>query len=94
MTNIGHFRAASKLLEGKQAEIEDFTYTVAHDLKAPVSAIGMTADGLLDGALADSARPEVSLILRLAGETEDMIVDLLRMVRIVSMNSECGPLKE
>src|SRR5262249_40326626 len=65
-------------------EIEDFAYTVAHDLKAPLSAIEMTADCLLDGELPEAARTDVARMLRLAGQTENMIVDLLRMVRIVS----------
>ncbi|TMA35382.1 MAG: HAMP domain-containing histidine kinase [Deltaproteobacteria bacterium] len=71
-------------LARKQAEIEDFTYTVAHDLKAPLSAITMTADLLLDEDLAEPMRGDVTRILRLAGDTENMIVDLLGMVRIVS----------
>jgi signal transduction histidine kinase len=75
---------ANATLARKQAEVEDFTYTVAHDLKAPLGAIGMTADGLLDGELGESARSDVARILRLSGETENMIVDLLGMVRIVS----------
>ncbi len=44
----------------------------------------MTADGLLEGSLVETVRPDVARILRLAGETENMIADLLRMVRIVS----------
>jgi signal transduction histidine kinase len=75
---------ATAAVARKQAEIEDFAYTVAHDLKAPLGAIGMTADCLLDGELADPVRSDVTRILRLAGETENMIVDLLGMVRIVS----------
>jgi len=71
-------------LARKQAEIEDFTYTVAHDPKAPLSAITMTADLLLDEDLAEPMRGDVTRILRLAGDTENMIVDLLGMVRIVS----------
>jgi len=71
-------------LERKQAEIEAFAYTVAHDLKAPLGAIEITADGLLDREVAETMRSDVVRILRLAGETENMIVDLLPMVRIVS----------
>ena len=74
---------ANASLARKQAEIEEFTYTVAHDLKAPMSAISMTADCLLDGDLADPARDDVTRILRLAGDTENMIVDLLGMVGLV-----------
>jgi signal transduction histidine kinase len=43
-----------------------------------------TADLLVDEDLADPVRSAVTRILRLAGETENMIVDLLGMVRIVS----------
>jgi signal transduction histidine kinase len=75
---------ANATLARKQAEIEDFAYTVAHDLKAPLSAISVAADDLLDGELAELGRRDVMRIVRLAGETENMIVDLLRMVRIVS----------
>ena len=47
----------------------------------------MAADGLLDGpadGLPNRVRSDVTRILRLAGETENMIVDLLGLVRIVS----------
>ncbi len=75
---------ATAAVARKQAEIEDFAYAVTHDVKAPLSAIGVTADGLLDGELAEPVRAELKRILRVAGETEIRIVDLLSMVRIVS----------
>src|SRR5262249_32251214 len=82
---------ATASLARKNTEIEHFTYTVAHDLKAPLSAITMTADGLLDGDdVRDAGRGDVARILRLAGDTENMIVDLLRMVRIVSEPEAVG----
>ena len=75
---------ANATLARKQKEIEDFAYTVAHDLKAPLASIAMTADCLLEEGLAEPVHTDVARILRVAGETENMIVDLLRMVRIVS----------
>ena len=44
----------------------------------------MTADELLEGDLAEPVRGDVARILRGAVETENMSVDLLGMVRIVS----------
>ena len=76
---------ATASLARKQTEIEDFAYAVAHDLKAPLTAISATADLVLDADdVPAPARTDVLRILRLAGETEKMIGDLLRMVRIVS----------
>ncbi len=81
---------ANPALARKQAEVEEFTYTVAHDLKAPLSAISITADQLLDDGLPDPARADVARIFRLAGETENMLVDLLAMLRIVSEPEPVG----
>jgi signal transduction histidine kinase len=75
---------AHATLAKKQSEMEHFAYTVAHDMKSPLSAISITADGLLDGELAEPVRSDVARIVRLATKTEHMTVDLLRMVRIVS----------
>ena len=74
---------AADALARQQTEIEEFTSTVAHDLKAPLSAITMTADCLLEAtgdALPDPVRRDVAQILRLAGETETMIGDLRKRV--------------
>ena len=78
---------ATASLARKQAEIEDFAYAIAHDLKAPLTAISMTADGVLDAHpndIPEDVRTDVARVLRVAGETENMIGELLRMMRIVS----------
>jgi signal transduction histidine kinase len=71
-------------LERKRREMEHFTYTVAHDLKVPLSGIVVAADRMLDAELADPVRADLKRIVRLAGTTQQMTVDLLGMVRIVS----------
>ena len=74
-------------MAAKQREVEEFAYTIAHELKAPLSAITLITDMVLDqhiDHLSDRARQDLARVIRLAGETEHMIVDLLNFVRIVS----------
>lgn len=81
---------ANASLAAKHTEIEQFTYTVAHDVKAPLSGITMIADGLLEKDLPEPVRADVARVLRIAGQTENMVADLLRMVRIVSEPEAVG----
>ena len=77
----------ARALEEKQDELRTFVYAVTHDLKAPLSAMLLTADLVLarEGeALGSETRDDLGRILRLAGGTEDMIRDLLEMFRITS----------
>jgi signal transduction histidine kinase len=76
-----------RALSEKAEELRTFVYTVTHDLKNPVSAILLTADLMLqrDGsALAPEGRGDLERIVRLAGDTEDMIRDLMGFFRITS----------
>ena len=80
-------------LARKNREIEEFTQTVAHDLKVPLSAISMRTSMVLNGhgkALPDAARADLTSAIRLARQTETMVTDLLRMVRIVSEPEPVG----
>ena len=77
----------ARALEEKQEELRSFVYTVTHDLKAPLSAILLTADLVLQrhgGTLTAEGHDDLERIVRLAGGTEDMIRDLLEMFRITS----------
>jgi signal transduction histidine kinase len=73
-----------RMLEEANQELEDFAYTVAHDLKAPVRAIdghagiALTASG---ADLTDGMRYRLGQIRRSAGRMGELIDDLLEFSR-------------
>jgi signal transduction histidine kinase len=78
-------RAVNQELEAKADEMRGFVYTVTHDLKNPVTAIGLGADLLLrDEQLSAQGAEELERIVRLAGRTEDMIRDLMELFRVTT----------
>lgn len=81
------------LLEEKHSELKDLVYTIAHDLKAPVSAVLLTADSVLqrDGArLSAETREDLDRIQRLAARTEDRVRDMLHLFRVVWADERPG----
>lgn len=81
------------LLEEKHSELKDLVYTIAHDLKAPVSAMLLTADAALqrDGPrLPLETRGDLDRIQRLAARTEDRVRDMLHLFRVVWAQETAG----
>jgi signal transduction histidine kinase len=79
--------AKAVALEEKQADLRSVVDAVTHELKNPMNAILLTADLLRDRehpALSEEGREDLERIVRLAGGTEDMIRDLLRLFEITS----------
>ncbi len=79
--------AKAKALEEKQAELRTVVDAVTHELKNPLNAVLLTADLLRErehAALSEEGRDDLERIVRLAGGTEDMIHDLLRLFEITS----------
>jgi len=82
-------REANAELRAKADEMRAFVYTVTHDLKNPITAIGLGADLLLrDERLSPQGAEEVERIVRLAGRTEDMIRDLMELFRVTTAAEE------
>lgn len=76
----------SGLLESKQQELKNLVYTVAHDLKSPISAALLTTDLVIDRdgpGLGAEAQQDLARVVRLLSRAEDMVRDLLRVFRIV-----------
>ena len=73
-----------RMLEAANQELEDFAYTVAHDLKSPVRAIDGHAGIAMQsfaGELTDGLRHRLTQIRRSAARMGELIDDLLEFSR-------------
>jgi len=72
-------------IEDQQRELEEFTYSVSHDLKAPVVSIQGFVNLLIrdeQESLSDPARQYLSRILANCERMESLLADLLELSRI------------
>lgn len=81
-------------LKNKNAELEQFTYTVSHDLKAPLITIrgflGFLERDLLAGQM-DRIRHDISRITEATNKMQKLIIELLdlsRVGRIVNLSRD------
>ncbi len=76
--------ARSKVLERSNADLEEFAYTVAHDLKAPLRAIGHLAQWIGED-IKDTVSPETTYNINLlhdrVGRMQKLLVGLLEYSR-------------
>ncbi len=78
---------ATERLERKQTEMNATVYSIAHDIKNPVNTILLLADRLLEReapALSPKGREDLSRITDIAGRAENMVRDLLELIKITS----------
>lgn len=84
-------REYAEELEERNAELDTFTRTVAHDLKAPLASIVLYADFLLEyeqDMLNNVANEKLEKILDVASKMGTMIDDLLTLARLRSAQRE------
>lgn len=80
--------ASQQQLRDANRELEAFSYSVAHDLGAPLRAIGGWMKALVeDGAgLAPAARARLAQVTDAVSRMQQIIDDLLRLSRVVKAN--------
>jgi signal transduction histidine kinase/PAS domain-containing protein len=81
----GRVAARTSELEQANEELEAFSYSVSHDLRAPVRAVDAHAAMLLTEAgtvLDDSARKHVERIVQASRRMRDLINGLLQLARL------------
>jgi signal transduction histidine kinase len=81
-------------LQRAMAELEAFSYTVSHDLRAPLAAVQSFAAALLESegaALSDRGRHRMSRIVAGAQRMEQMIEDILACSRVERAEMRCRP---
>lgn len=79
--NLEHLAAE---LKAANRELETFSYTVAHDLKAPLRALLVTAERLHEGIESQLGKDKVRLLDQISAEGSRMrrlVEDLLRLSR-------------
>lgn len=84
MTHRG-FREANERLEAAVRELETFSYSVSHDLRAPLRTISAFTQALADDLqyhLDDKARDHLRRVLAAAARMNDLIDALLELSRI------------
>lgn len=78
-------RLSASQLEVAYAELEAFSYSVSHDLRAPLRSISGFSQALLEDChdhLDDRGRQHLSRVLAAAKRLEQLIEDLLRLSRV------------
>jgi light-regulated signal transduction histidine kinase (bacteriophytochrome) len=71
-------------LEAANRELESFTQTISHDLRAPIRAISGFTDALrrsIAGSLDEKGARYLDLVAKNAGRMDVMIIDLLKFAR-------------
>jgi PAS domain S-box-containing protein len=96
-----HAANLEKTVEARTAELretilhlESFSYTVAHDLRAPIRAIDGFAQMVVDQcgtAIPTTAREGLARITRAAGRMDDLTRDLLNYTKVATQKIELVP---
>jgi PAS domain S-box-containing protein len=92
-TDITQFKAIEGALRASNQELETFSYSVSHDLRAPLGAIGGFSRALEAKVAATGDEKAVHYLARIqagVGKMEQLIESLLQLSRVVRAPLEWG----
>jgi PAS domain S-box-containing protein len=84
--DITHFKAIESALRSSNQELEAFSYSVSHDLRAPLAAIAgfsRALEGKIQGVADEKAQHYLARILAGVVKMEQLIDSLLQLSRVV-----------
>jgi len=90
--SVEHHSRTEAALQRAMAEMEAFSYTVSHDLRAPLAAIHSFAGALAESegaGLSDRGRHRLERIVAGAQRMEQMIEDILACSRVERAEMRC-----
>jgi PAS domain S-box-containing protein len=90
----GRVESRAAALRDANAQLEAFTYSIAHDLKAPIRAIGNFSSIMLKDCASQIAEPGVGYLHRInnaAHKMDRLVQDLLSYSRIATQDLELRP---
>jgi PAS domain S-box-containing protein len=93
-TNITELKAIERALRSSNQELEAFSYSVSHDLRAPLGAIGGFSRALslkLEGHADERVRHYLARIEAAVEKMEQLIEDLLSLARVARAPVNYGP---
>ncbi|HXD42759.1 MAG TPA: PAS domain-containing protein [Ramlibacter sp.] len=93
-TDITELKAIERALRSSNQELEAFSYSVSHDLRAPLGAIGGFSRALslkLEGHPDERVKHYLARIQAAVGKMEELIEDLLSLARVARAPLNYGP---
>ena len=76
------FASLNKILKEKNEELDTFSYTVSHDLRTPLTVMGLNAQQLLNKTENDLQKGKIKEILNQVQDMTAMMNDILNLSRV------------
>lgn len=94
LRTVTELRRRAEDLDRANQNLEAFTYSVSHDLRAPLRAMNGFSEALLDeygSVLGETGQGYAERIQSASGQMTALIADLLRLSRVLRAEMDLGP---